>query len=150
MCAHDCVPNTFRCIDARAERGGDGFVQVRCFRRSCWILDLSQCTKYQKINRRSFMILCAGTEGAPRHQEGRGHHHILRRHPLADDNQEAQAPQGQEVPLRVPTLQTPHRAGTDQFRFKTARWAYFDTYRVTSVLWDYILWTSILEFRYAT
>ena len=35
MCAHDCVPNTFRCIDARAERGGDGFLQVRrCARRS--------------------------------------------------------------------------------------------------------------------
>ena len=27
MCAHDCVPNTFRCIDGRAERGGDGFLQ---------------------------------------------------------------------------------------------------------------------------
>ena len=27
MCAHDCIPNTFRCIDGRAERGGEGFVQ---------------------------------------------------------------------------------------------------------------------------
>ena len=27
MCAHDCTPNTFRCIDGRAERGADGFAQ---------------------------------------------------------------------------------------------------------------------------
>ncbi len=27
MAAHDCVPNTFRCVDGRAERGADGFAQ---------------------------------------------------------------------------------------------------------------------------